>query len=117
MTKPWGKDHYAVNATTAPTVGDDGADGYQVGDRWIDTTTAREYVCVDASVGAAVWKETTITGGGSTPTGTGFRHVTAGAEDAAAKQADKLLALLAAGAGGAGVATLARKPEAPSASP
>ena len=51
-------------ATTAPAVDDDSADGYAVGSRWIDTTGDKEYVCVDASIGAAVWGETTATGGG-----------------------------------------------------
>lgn len=44
--------------TTAPVVGDDSADGYVVGSRWIDTTNDKEYVCTDNSAGAAVWKET-----------------------------------------------------------
>lgn len=46
-------------ATTAPTASDDSSAGYAVGSRWIDTTNDLEYVCVDASVGAAVWVETT----------------------------------------------------------
>lgn len=41
--------------TTAPAVTDDSASDYAVGSRWIDTTNDRAYVCVDASVGAAVW--------------------------------------------------------------
>lgn len=47
------KPNYA--ATTAPTVGDDTADGYTVGSVWIDTTADKIYLCVDASLGAAVW--------------------------------------------------------------
>jgi hypothetical protein len=31
--------------------------------RWINTSNDKEFVCADASVGAAVWKETTQTGG------------------------------------------------------
>lgn len=50
--------------TVAPTINEDSGDGYQVGSRWIDTTGDKEYVCLDASVGAAVWTETTTTGGG-----------------------------------------------------
>lgn len=46
-----------LNATTAPTVNDDSGDGYSVGSQWIDTTNDKAYVCVDASVGAAVWVE------------------------------------------------------------
>lgn len=47
------------SASTAPGVGDDDADGYEVGSRWWDTTADKEYVCLDASTGAAVWVETT----------------------------------------------------------
>lgn len=46
-------------ATTSPAVTDDSGDGYSVGSRWVDTTNDRAYVCVDASVGAAVWVEIT----------------------------------------------------------
>lgn len=46
------------NATTAPTVNEDSGDGYAVGSRWIDTTNDKEYVCLDATVGAAVWHQT-----------------------------------------------------------
>lgn len=42
-------------AAVAPTVNEDSSAGYSVGSRWIDTTADRAYVCVDASVGAAVW--------------------------------------------------------------
>jgi len=52
------------DATAAPTANDDSGDGYQVGSRWIDVTNDKEYVCLDASVGAAVWTETTQSGGG-----------------------------------------------------
>lgn len=45
------------NATAAPTTGDDTGDGYTVGSRWVDVTNDRAYVCVDATLGAAVWKE------------------------------------------------------------
>lgn len=49
------------NQTTPPTVNDDADDDYAVGSRWVDTTGGAEYICVDASVGAAVWINTTIT--------------------------------------------------------
>lgn len=54
-----------TDATTAPTVNDDDADGYSVGSKWVDVTNDRGYLCVDASTGAAVWKE--ITGSMSGP--------------------------------------------------
>lgn len=49
--------------TTSPTVNADSAAGYAVGDRWIDETNKNEYVCLDASVGAAVWINTTVQSG------------------------------------------------------
>lgn len=45
------------NATTAPTATDDGASGYAPGSRWVDVTNDKAYICLDASVGAAVWIE------------------------------------------------------------
>lgn len=45
-------------STTAPAAGDDLADGLGVGSRWYDTTGDREYVCIDGTVGAAVWLST-----------------------------------------------------------
>lgn len=47
---------HKLNATTAPAVGDDSGDRYGVGSIWIDTTNDKFYICVDASLGAAVWK-------------------------------------------------------------
>jgi hypothetical protein len=52
--EPRALDNYA--ATAAPGVNDDSADGYAVGSQWIDTTADIEYVCVDATATAAVWK-------------------------------------------------------------
>ena len=51
-------------ATTDPTVNEDANDGYSPGSRWINTTLDKEFVCLDATVGAAVWTETTGAGGG-----------------------------------------------------
>jgi len=50
-------------AIIAPTVTDDSGSGYAVGSEWIDVTADKSYKLVDASVGAAVWIETT--GGGA----------------------------------------------------
>lgn len=44
-------------ATTAPTVNDDSGDGYSVGSVWVDVNTDLSYELVDATLGAAVWKE------------------------------------------------------------
>lgn len=49
-------------AAVAPTVNEDSGDGYVVGSRWVDTTADKEYVCLDATVGTAVWIETTGAG-------------------------------------------------------
>ena len=57
-----------LDATSAPTSGDDTGDGYSVGSRWIDVTNDKEYVCLDASSAAAVWTETTGAGGGGSVT-------------------------------------------------
>lgn len=48
-----------VDATTAPTTGDDTGDGYSVGSYWVDVTNDRSYVLTDATLGAAVWVEQT----------------------------------------------------------
>jgi hypothetical protein len=53
------------DGTAAPTVNDDTDGGYSVGSRWLDLTNSEEYVCMDATDGAAVWTETT--GAGSVP--------------------------------------------------
>nr|QNO41547.1 hypothetical protein MPGNBCFJ_00011 [Methanosarcinales archaeon ANME-2c ERB4]QNO42061.1 hypothetical protein NIICAKKE_00011 [Methanosarcinales archaeon ANME-2c ERB4]QNO42292.1 hypothetical protein OEDCDHIP_00009 [Methanosarcinales archaeon ANME-2c ERB4]QNO42451.1 hypothetical protein LBOOMNCC_00004 [Methanosarcinales archaeon ANME-2c ERB4]QNO42681.1 hypothetical protein GKPKHNMI_00003 [Methanosarcinales archaeon ANME-2c ERB4] len=53
-----------MSAAVTPTVNEDSGDGYAVGSRWFDTTADKEYVCLDATVGAAVWIETTGGGGG-----------------------------------------------------
>lgn len=47
-----------LNAAVDPIVTDDSASGYAVGSRWFNTTADSEFICLDASVGAAVWKNT-----------------------------------------------------------
>lgn len=47
------------SATVDPTVNDDADDSYDVGSSWVNTNTERAYVCLDTTVGAAVWKEVT----------------------------------------------------------
>jgi hypothetical protein len=46
-------------ATTAPGVTDDEDAGYGVGSVWVDTAAGDAYLCVDATAGAAVWKQIT----------------------------------------------------------
>ena len=48
-----------LTATTDPTTGDDSGAGYGVGSRWINTATDTAYVCLDATLGGAVWKDIT----------------------------------------------------------
>lgn len=45
--------------TTDPTVDDDAAHGYTVGDLWVNTTDGSQWVLVDSTTGAAVWVSTT----------------------------------------------------------
>ena len=47
---------HTFSQTTAPTVDEDSGDGYAVGSMWIDTTGDAVYICLDATVGAAVWQ-------------------------------------------------------------
>lgn len=54
-----------MDATVAPTVDNDTTEGYEVGSRWADVTADKEYVCLDATDGVAVWTETTGSAGGS----------------------------------------------------
>lgn len=44
-------------ATVAPTVNEDAGDGYSVGSLWLDTTADKAYLCLDSTVGAAVWQQ------------------------------------------------------------
>lgn len=53
-----------LSATVDPTVNEDSGDGYGVGSLWINTTGDKVFQCVDASVGAAVWKELSAGAGG-----------------------------------------------------
>lgn len=48
--------------SAAPGVGDDTNDGYSVGSQWFDLTGDVKYDCLDATVGAAVWKSSSGTG-------------------------------------------------------
>ena len=50
-----------LDATVAPTVNDDGTQGYSVGSLWIDITHDEAYRCVNSTTGAAVWPKTTLT--------------------------------------------------------
>jgi hypothetical protein len=47
-------------ATTAPGVGNDSSQGYAVGSIWVDVTADISYFCLDSTVGAAVWKVSSL---------------------------------------------------------
>jgi len=51
-------------ATFPPIATDDSAAGYAIGSEWTDVTADKSYKLVDATAGAAVWKEITAAGGG-----------------------------------------------------
>lgn len=67
-----------VEKTTAPTVNDDAEDGHLVGTKWVDETNDLVYECVDNTVGAAVWIETSDT---ATVTGTTNEITVSGTTD------------------------------------
>ena len=54
---------FLTGASTSPSVTDDEGKGFEVGSRWINTSTQREFVLVDSTISGANWKETTISGG------------------------------------------------------
>jgi hypothetical protein len=54
-----------LSATAAPTANEDTGDGYAIGSLWIDTTNDAVYQCVDATLGAAVWRDLSAAGGGA----------------------------------------------------
>lgn len=42
-------------SSSAPTVNDDGTQGYSIGSKWFNSTNKSKYECTDISTGAAVW--------------------------------------------------------------
>ena len=48
-------------AISAPTINDDSDDDYEVGSTWVNISADKSYICVDATVGAAIWRQTDIT--------------------------------------------------------
>lgn len=57
--QPYAPVKSTMDAAVPPGVGDDTNDGYAVGSIWIDIVADEAYICVDATVGAAVWKQIT----------------------------------------------------------
>jgi hypothetical protein len=60
-----------LSASAAPGVTDDSDSNYAIGSLWVDTTADIAYVCVDITVGAAVWLDLTAGSGSSTTSGAG----------------------------------------------
>jgi hypothetical protein len=54
-------------ATSNPTVSNDGSQGYSAGSRWINTSNTTEWVCIAATVGAAVWVQVSNAAAGFLP--------------------------------------------------
>ena len=52
-----------TTATTTPGIGSDSANGYGVGSVWINVTTDNAYICLDSTVGAAIWAAIATTSG------------------------------------------------------
>lgn len=50
-----------LTATTDPTADDDETAGYEPLSRWINTSTAEIWLCVDATTGAANWQKASLT--------------------------------------------------------
>lgn len=49
-----------LSAVVDPTATDDSGSGYSVGSLWVNVSTDESFICLDDSVGAAVWKNTSI---------------------------------------------------------
>jgi hypothetical protein len=50
-------DRLLHTASADPTASDDSGDGFSVGSRWFNTTKNTEWVCLDATASAAVWRQ------------------------------------------------------------
>jgi hypothetical protein len=48
-----------LNASVPPTVNDDANSGFIVSSLWCDTAADEAYLCLDVTVGSAVWKQIT----------------------------------------------------------
>lgn len=52
MDSRWG----VYQSASDPTNGDDADDGFVIGQRWLNTSTMNEFLCVQANAGAAIWR-------------------------------------------------------------
>ncbi len=62
---PFSKVDGAFIRTTDPGTGDDINDGVLVGNRWVNTSTDKSFVCVDNTAAAAIWLQTAGVGAGA----------------------------------------------------
>lgn len=46
-----------LTAIVPPAITDDSSEGYGIGSEWVDTAGETIYLCEDATIGAAVWKQ------------------------------------------------------------
>jgi hypothetical protein len=79
----WSPRH-SYAATAAPAVTDDLDLGYKVGSYWYDVTNDVAYVCLDATDGAAVWRQISISQLGTVTAGAWAGAVVAGTNVASA---------------------------------
>jgi len=47
-----------LSANVGPSATDDSSKGYSIGSHWVKITSNTSFICVNASVGSAVWKKT-----------------------------------------------------------
>ena len=50
-----------LTSNTDPTVNNDSSEGYSVLSKWLNSATTEVWLCLDATVGAAVWEIKTLT--------------------------------------------------------
>lgn len=50
--------NFMVTAAVDPGVDDDNTTGNTIGTGWLNTTTPSTWICIDATTGAAVWRQT-----------------------------------------------------------
>ena len=58
--KEWTLVPATYQAPNAPGPNDDFSMGFTVGMQWVDTTGQQAYICINNSIGSAVWKQLTV---------------------------------------------------------
>ncbi len=57
-----------LNAITDPTGSDDSNSGYSVGSVWVNVSSDKAFICVDATISSAIWQDITVGSGGTVTT-------------------------------------------------